>query len=187
MAPTSLVPLGLAGFILPLITNVIVTTLIVMRIWYLSPRKVRDMHSARFPTGTGRAVIDIIVESGMLYLVVQLAWVILFAIGHPAQDIAGVVAVQIYGIAPTLILVRVALGLSSNMQSGPILSGAAAPSASQPTSSTKVRIGDSTIAFTDAAGCRCLSAEMPMSEIKSDHSSGVLGSSSSSIGIAITV
>jgi hypothetical protein len=96
MAPTSLVPLGLAGFILPLITNVIVTTLIVMRIWYLSPRKVRDMHSARFPTGTGRAVIDIIVESGMLYLVVQLAWVILFAIGHPAQDIAGVVAVQIY-------------------------------------------------------------------------------------------
>ena len=96
MAPTSLIPLGIASFVLPLVTNVIVTTLIVIRIWYLSPRKARDMHSAWFPTGTSWAVIDIVVESGMLYLAVQLAWVILFATRHPAQGIAGVVAVQIY-------------------------------------------------------------------------------------------
>ena len=94
MAPPSLVPLGLAAFSLPLGTNVIVTTLICVRIWYLSPRKARNMPSAH--SGTGRAAIDIVVESGMLYLAVQLIFVVLFAIGHPAQGIAGVIAVQIY-------------------------------------------------------------------------------------------
>ena len=96
MAPPSLVSLGLAAFSLPLGTNVIVTTLIAGRIWYLSPRKARNMGSAQFPTGTGRAAIDIVIESGMLNLAVQLVLVILFAIKHPAQSIVGVVAVQIY-------------------------------------------------------------------------------------------
>jgi hypothetical protein len=89
-------PLSLATFSLPLGTNVIVTTLIAARIWYLSPRKARNMSSAQFPTRTGQATIDIVVESGMLYLAVQLILVILFAIPHPAQGIVGVIAVQIY-------------------------------------------------------------------------------------------
>lgn len=96
MAPPSLIPLGLAAFSLPLGTNVVVTSLITARIWYLSPRKARNMSSAQFPTRTGQAAIDIVVESGMLYLAVQLVFVILFAIGHPAQGIVGVIAVQIY-------------------------------------------------------------------------------------------
>jgi hypothetical protein len=73
-----------------------VTTLITARIWYLSPRKARNMGSAQFPTGTGQAAIDIVVESGMLYLAVQIVFVILFSIEHPAQGIVGVIAVQIY-------------------------------------------------------------------------------------------
>ena len=96
MAPASIVPWGLAAFVLPLVTNVIVTTLIAMRIWYLSPRKVRDMGSAQFTAGISRAVIGIVIESGMLYVAVQFVFVILFAIGHPAQGIVGVMAVQIY-------------------------------------------------------------------------------------------
>ena len=96
IAPPALIPLGLVSFALPLCTNIIVTTLIATRIWYLSPRKVRDMRSAQFPTATGRAAIDIVVESGMLYLAVQLVFVVLFAIRHPAQGIVGVIAVQIY-------------------------------------------------------------------------------------------
>jgi hypothetical protein len=79
-----------------LVTNVFVTTLIAMRIWYLSPRKAHDQHSTQFPTGTGRAAIDIVIESGMLYVAVQLVFVVLFAIRHPAQGIVGVIAVQIY-------------------------------------------------------------------------------------------
>ena len=90
------VPLCLASFSLPLGTSVIVTTLIATRIWYLSPRKARNMRSAQFPTRTGQATIDIVVESGMLYLAVQLILVILFAISHPAQSIVGAIAVQIY-------------------------------------------------------------------------------------------
>lgn len=67
-----------------------------MRIWYLSPRKVRGLRSAVFPTGTGRDAIEIVVESGVLYLAVQFVFVILYAKGHPAQIIVGVMAVQIY-------------------------------------------------------------------------------------------
>ena len=96
MIPPFLIPLGFATFSLPLGTNVIVTTLICARIWYLSPRKARDMRSAYFPTGTGQAIIKIVVESGMLYLVVQLILVVLLAIGIPAQAIVAVIAVQIY-------------------------------------------------------------------------------------------
>jgi hypothetical protein len=84
-----------------LVTNVFVTTLIAVRIWYLSPRKAHDTHGAQFPTGTGRAAIDIVIESGMLYLAVQLVFVILFAIRHPAQGIVGVIAVQIYVRIPS--------------------------------------------------------------------------------------
>lgn len=176
IAPPSLVPLGLAAFTLPLGTNVIVTTLISLRIWYLSPRKAHNMRSARFPTGTGQAAIDIVVESGMLYLAVQLIFVILFAIRHPAQGIVGVIAVQIYGIAPTLILIRVGLGVS-NMQNGPIRSGPPS-SVSQPMSSTQIRIN--TVSFTEPG--RRLPVEMSVSEIKSKPSSeGDLGSTLSSV------
>ena len=96
ITPTSLVPLGLAGFALPLCANVMVTALIAVRIWYLSPRGARDSRGARFPMDTGRAAIDIVVESGMVYLAVQLVFVVLFAIRHPAQGVIGVIAVQIY-------------------------------------------------------------------------------------------
>ena len=96
MVPPFVVPLGFATFSLPLGTNVIVTSLVCARIWYLSPRKVRDMRSAQFPIGTGRAVIKIVVESGMLYLAVQIILVVLLFVGLPAQAIVAVIAVQIY-------------------------------------------------------------------------------------------
>jgi hypothetical protein len=94
--PPFVLPLDLAAFSLPLGTNVIVTTLITARIWYLSPRKARNMRSAQSPTGTGQAAINIVVESGMLYLAVQLVLVVLFSIEHPAQGIVAAIAVQIY-------------------------------------------------------------------------------------------
>jgi hypothetical protein len=88
--------LGLAVFILPLCTNAIVTTLIVIRIWYLSPEKRRDMLGANFPTGVGRTAIVMVIESGMLYVAVQLVFVILFAVRHPAQAIIAGIVVQVY-------------------------------------------------------------------------------------------
>lgn len=96
MTSASLVPLGLAGFTLPLITNAVLTTLTAIRIWYPSPRKVHDIRSAQFTARTSRFVIDTVVESSMLYLAVQFVFVILYAIGHPALSIVGAMAVQIY-------------------------------------------------------------------------------------------
>jgi hypothetical protein len=96
MAPAFVVPLGLDGFIPPLITNMILTTLIVICIWYLSPRKVQDMWSTQFMVGTSWAVIGIVIESGILYMSVQFIFVVLFAIGHPVQGIIEVMAMQIY-------------------------------------------------------------------------------------------
>jgi hypothetical protein len=86
------------------------------------------------------------------------------------------------GIAPTLILVRVALGLSNMLPSGQFRSGVAL---SQPTLSTQVRFGCSTVASMDAGWH--LSAEMPTSEIKSKPSGGDLDSSLSSVENAATV
>jgi hypothetical protein len=80
------------------------------------------------------------------------------------------------GIAPTLILIRVGLGVS-NMQNGPIRSGPPS-SVSQPMSSTQIRIN--TVSFTEPG--RRLPVEMSVSEIKSKPSSeGDLGSTLSSV------
>jgi hypothetical protein len=96
ITPPSIIPLNLAAFSLPLGTNVLVTSLIAARIWYLFPRKARNMGSAQFPTQTGQVAVDIVVESGMLYIAVQLVLVVLFAILHPAVNIVRLIAVQIY-------------------------------------------------------------------------------------------
>ncbi|KAI0284113.1 hypothetical protein BC826DRAFT_1109869 [Russula brevipes] len=167
------------GFSLPLCTNVLVTTLIIARIWYLSPRKTHDVLGGRFPTGTGRAAIDIVVESGMLYLVVQLIFVVLFAIGHPAQGIVAAIAVQIYGIAPVLLIIRVARGLSK--MPSEFIFCPAGPGSKH--ASPQVHIRFSIAAYSSDVGQR-LAASIPASVSRISTEPGVesLGSSISSIG-----
>ena len=199
VAPKSLVPLGMAGYILPLCANVMVTALISLRIWYLSPRKRDDINSARIPTGSGLAAINIVVESGVLYLVAQITYVVLFTIEHPAEAIAALLAVQIYvgvchlkgkssetdnviaqGIAPTLIIIRVALGLSYIPTSREFPSGSM--STMRP-ASNHIRIGFSTSAFTDSCPTYAKD-DIPMSTIKSMPSSGVPDSIPGSVNIS---
>jgi len=128
---------------------------------------------------TGRAAIDIVVESGMVYLAVQLVFVVLFAMRHPAQGIIGVIAVQIYGIAPSLIIIRVALGLS-NTPSGRLRNGGTGP-APRPVS-THVPLGDSSTSFSDA-GQHLTSSETPMSQMKLKSLGGDLGSVENSTNV----
>ena len=92
--PPSLVPLGLAGYILPLCTNVAVTSLIVYRIWD-SSRTIPDS-PLKIGQGATRRAMMLIIESGALYLLFQLVFVVLFAIPNPAEAILAVMAVQIY-------------------------------------------------------------------------------------------
>jgi hypothetical protein len=191
--------LGLAGFILPFCTNVFVTALIASRIWLLSPHRLHDLRGVYIPQGRGRATIDIVIESGALYLVVQLVFVVLFAIHHPAQGIVSVIAVQIYvrpsyrvfwvqlrefmfpvvqGIAPALIFIRVALGMSNAQLRRP----GSRPALSQPP--TEVRIGYSTSAFTDA-GQRLSDARAHIAHVKSKPDGEDWGSGCSSTEHAV--
>jgi len=184
VAPKSLVPLGQAGYILPLCANVMVTMLICLRIWYLSPRKKANMASARIPSGSGLAAINIVVESGMLYLAAQLTYTVLFTMGHPAQAIAALMAVQIYGIAPTLIVIRVSLGLSYTPSSRGLHSGSM--STTQPTSAADhIRIGFITSAFSDSF--QTSANDIPMSALKSKPSDKIPASNPGSVSITSAV
>ena len=142
-APPALVPLGLAGYVLPLGTNALATGLIAARLLLASRRPQVDSTVGGGGALTARAArraVAIIVESGALYLAAQLAFVVLFARGAPAQAVAAVIAAQIYvrppfpsslamfsplfcvtdgrltsarqGIAPTLMVMQVALGFT---------------------------------------------------------------------------
>ena len=90
------------------------------------------------------------------------------------------------GIAPTLILIRIALGYSNiQKQSGPILSG---PPSSVLHLASSTQVGVDTISFTKPGRRLQVPAEMPVSEIKSKASSRDLGSALSSVGdVAVTV
>ncbi|PCH44320.1 hypothetical protein WOLCODRAFT_77006 [Wolfiporia cocos MD-104 SS10] len=116
--PAVLVPLPLAGYILSLCTNVMVTALIVGRLWY-THLLVRGF---AYETRVVPQATVIVVESGLLYLLIQLVYVILFAIQHPAEQLIGIMAVQIYGIAPALIIARAGLGYSEKGPSKSMLS-----------------------------------------------------------------
>lgn len=97
VAPPALVPLGFAGYALPLVTNVLTTFLIVVRLWHTA--RAADARYGGRMAGTARVAqtaVAIIVESGALYLAAQLVLVVLFALEHPAQAIVAVMAVQIY-------------------------------------------------------------------------------------------
>jgi len=99
-------------------TTVLVTGLTAGRIWWIG-RQARahmkpDMR-ARYATN-----ISMIVESGVIYSAGILTYLILGAIPFtlPAQDPSVEMLAQIVGIVPTLIIVRVGLGLEVCSQSG---------------------------------------------------------------------
>jgi len=119
IVPKSLVPLGTAAFALPLCFNAVVCTLIIWRILSKgrqNQRSLRQAGAAIMPRNYARDAAGVVIESASLYLVVQLVFTALFAINHPAQILLSAVATQIYGIAPTLIFVRV--GKSSEASTG---------------------------------------------------------------------
>jgi len=68
------------------------------------------------------------------------------------------------GIAPTLIIIRVSLGLSTT-PSGRLRSGGASVSVTR--SAMQVRLGYSTTEYSDS-GHRTTGAEIPMSQLKSE-------------------
>ena len=100
LPPPELIPLGLASYALPLATNVMATGLIVGKLLWMirSPIVAVGESAPIFTSGYGavRHAAEIIVESGVLYLITQLVFVVLYAINHPALAIQTTIAVQVY-------------------------------------------------------------------------------------------
>ncbi|KAJ8496206.1 hypothetical protein ONZ51_g1251 [Trametes cubensis] len=114
--PAAVVPLTTAGYALPLCTNAMATGLLALKIWMMTrTRHVTSGGGYRLHRSVRLAghVIAVIVESGLIYLATQLVLVVLVSIKHPAEAIVGVIAVQVYGIAPTLIVIRCTLGITT--------------------------------------------------------------------------
>ncbi|KAF9493030.1 hypothetical protein BDN71DRAFT_1395899, partial [Pleurotus eryngii] len=114
IVPPALVPLGTAAFALPLVFNFLITGLITGRIWWQSRQRKASIRNAGSAVGQpnssyAKKAMIVVVEAGVLYLLVQFVLTVLFAINHPAQIILADIAMQVYGIAPTLIFVHVNL------------------------------------------------------------------------------
>lgn len=99
--PAALVPLTVAGYALPLCTNVMATGLLVFKIWWMSRGTRSGSHPLRRTIRLANDAAAVIVESGLIYLVTQLILVVLVTIAHPAEAIVGVMAVQIYVREPS--------------------------------------------------------------------------------------
>ena len=100
LPPPELIPLGLASYALPLATNVMATGLIVGKLWSMIRPPIVAADAPIFTSLGGycavRHAAEIVVESGVLYLVTQLVFVVLYAICHPALAIQTTIAVQVY-------------------------------------------------------------------------------------------
>ncbi|KAI0828629.1 hypothetical protein BC628DRAFT_82895 [Trametes gibbosa] len=101
--PGSAVPLLTAGYALSLCTNVIASGLLVARIWWMTraasvgPAAPAEDHPAlRSTVRLARRAMAVIVESGLIYLAVQIVLVVLVAFKHDAEGIVAAIAVQLY-------------------------------------------------------------------------------------------
>ncbi|KAF8881485.1 hypothetical protein BD779DRAFT_1675428 [Infundibulicybe gibba] len=104
--------MGAARHSVSLVVNAFTTSLIMTKI-FLTPRVVGSspIFNSHWPL---RVVPAMLIESGFLMFAYQLAFTVLFWIGDPAFNIMGGPIPQIYGIAPTLLSIRVAMGSAHN-------------------------------------------------------------------------
>ncbi|KAJ7354432.1 hypothetical protein DFH08DRAFT_854834 [Mycena albidolilacea] len=99
-------------FILSLSMNLFVPTLVAGRLWWII-RRIRGPRGAA-TRRKGRNAMIIILESGLIYSVVVSIHMVFFHYGDPRDEVVYGALGQIVGIVPTLIIVRVGLGVSQN-------------------------------------------------------------------------
>jgi len=99
-----------ADFVLSLVVNVMCTGLIAFHIWrsarFIGP------HLGRQHVGVYYGALAVIVESAAIYTLSMAIYIGLYVSEMNAQYVLYLVNTQIIGIVPTLILVRVGLGLT---------------------------------------------------------------------------
>jgi len=105
--------IGILSFSLSLIVNAIFTGLLAFKI-------AKTSMALRHTLARGKRdyapLISILIESGLIFFVVQLVWIICFSIPATTNAISltGGPITIIYGIIPTTIVVRVSMAVSSN-------------------------------------------------------------------------
>jgi len=109
-----------ATFFISLIVNILVTALIIYKIINvysdIQVRGFNDSGAQASSHGDGRRdvspLISILVESGLITFVGQLAQTIMFESAPDALPLVGTCVVMLYGISSTVILVCVEMGIS---------------------------------------------------------------------------
>jgi len=100
--------LGAMSFLLSLLLNVLVTGLVIYRIWVLA--RVARESDVYFKQSGLITAVEALVGSGVLFMLAQVTFVVLFVLKSDGELIAVSVAAQVYGIAPTLLIAHVAVG-----------------------------------------------------------------------------
>lgn len=127
LSPTESLKLVIASYVCPLLTNLIVTALII----YRTMSMVRRQNDETMSTPARRAIATII-ESGVLYFLMQLLATIANGLSIAAATPITFFAVQIYGIAPTLI--------TAGINSGVLLANGGVPSVTGPLATTRIAV-----------------------------------------------
>ncbi|KAJ7836612.1 hypothetical protein B0H13DRAFT_2106774 [Mycena leptocephala] len=109
-------------FILSLSMNLFVPTLVAGRLWWVI-RRIRGPNGA-VTKRKGRNAMIIILESGLIYSVFVSFHMGFFHFQNPVDTIVYGALGQIVGIVPTLIIVRVGLGVSENCSGHTTMVGA---------------------------------------------------------------
>ncbi|KAJ6616636.1 hypothetical protein B0H10DRAFT_2036366 [Mycena sp. CBHHK59/15] len=99
-------------FILSLTVNLFVPTVVAGRLWWVV-RTIRGSYGAA-TRRKGQKAMVIILESGLIYSVFVSIHMVFFHYQNPADTIVYAALGQIVGMVPTLIIVRVGLGVSEN-------------------------------------------------------------------------
>ncbi|KAF8889852.1 hypothetical protein BD779DRAFT_306301 [Infundibulicybe gibba] len=90
-------PTGITAFSFSLAVNALTSCLILNRMWVAQERA---------PSPTIQLIASITMESGIIIVFTQLIWVVLFSLQHPAFALVEGPIIQIYGITPTLLIIR---------------------------------------------------------------------------------
>jgi len=109
------IPLAISSICISLALNAIVTGLLVLRIVLVHMESRRSMSDAERRLHDLSPVISILVETGMVTFVCQLLFVIIFALQETSAIIIGSPMIMLYGITPTVIVVRAAMGTAYNV------------------------------------------------------------------------
>jgi len=102
--------MGVTAFSLSLAVNAIVTGLLILKI-VLEYRKTQTSNRVHWRKNI-MPIVAILIETGLMTFVGQLAWTISYSLQSNVFGLVGGVVVMLYGLSPTIIHVRAALGSS---------------------------------------------------------------------------